>query len=113
MSFNDIEDLAVDENFDIFISHRGDIATVSGREAFEQRVRIYVTARVRPLIGEPDASKETIRELARSYAARVVSDADEIESIASFRAEFSDEQVGRLEVTIVYNTGEELTFEVE
>lgn len=113
MSFQDIEDLAVDSNFEVFIDHRGDLGSVKGRSAFNQKLVIRLTERLRNIIGTSNADKETIKELARTHAQRVANQMDELDNIASFSAAFPDDKIGVLEVTIVFDTGEPLTFEIE
>lgn len=113
MTFDDIQDLAVDENFEVFIGPTGDLAAVKGRDAFEQELIIRLTERMRNLVGETNVAKETITRLAETYAERVAASMDEIENVTTFRAEFSDEEVDTLEVEIVYDTGEILEFDIQ
>lgn len=113
MTFDQIVDLAVDENFEVFINNKGDLAGVRGRAAFEQEVVIRLTDRMRDIIGEPAVDEETVTKLAETYARRVATAMDQLENVSTFRAEFSDEEVDTLEVTIVYNTGEMLEFDIE
>lgn len=103
-------DLAVDENFDVFISHRGDLATVEGRDRFEQEIAFRLNKELVGLIGTLD--KSTVRDLARVNARRVAQKADRIDRIAAMRTEFSKDQPNTLILTIIYDTGDEATFEV-
>lgn len=111
MSLEDAVDLGVDETFDFFINHRGEGATVSGRAAFEQRLAYALTDDMQDIIGEFNDAN-AVGE-ARKIIQRIVSDEDMIDRVAVFDASFSDEEAGLLEIIIVYDTGEEFTFEVE
>lgn len=106
-----VEDLAVDQNFDVFISQGGDLATVRGREAFEQKVIIRITDKYFSIIGDID--RENAKELVRVEATRVANEMDMLDSVAEFDANFSSEQPNTLEVTIVYDTGDELEFSID
>lgn len=113
MTFEDVVDLRVDESFNVFINHRGDLAGVKGRAAFEQELIIRLTERMRGLIGQPDVGEDSLRELARSYAERVASEMDVLDSVASFAAEFSDEEFSTMDIELVYDTGEVLEFSIQ
>jgi len=108
MAFSDIEDLAVDENFEIFISKSGDLAGVSGRDAFEQKIRVRITERASELIGTIE--EKNIIDLLETEIERVAANMDELDSIASFSAEQSESEFNQYVVTIVYDTGQELQF---
>lgn len=113
MTFDDIVDLAVDENFEVFIDHRGDIGTVKGRAAFEQRLVIRLTERLRSLIGRHDADQETIKTLAQTYIQRIATEEEQLEDVAAYGAEFPDDRPGVLEITVIYDTGDPLEFDIE
>jgi hypothetical protein len=102
-------DLALDDNFELFIDHTGDLATVSGRDEFEQRLRIRLTELYQDIISEFD--KQTILSLVELEAERVADEAEEISSMPLFRTEFSETDMETLEVDIVYDT-DETTFQV-
>lgn len=102
-------DIALDENFELFIDHTDDLATVSGRDEFEQRVRLRLTELYQDIISEFD--KQTILSLVELEAERVADGSDEISSMPLFRVEFSTENMETLEVDIVYDT-DETTFQV-
>jgi hypothetical protein len=109
-SIDEVKDFKINSNYDIFISHRGDLATVSGREAFEQKLVLRLEEGFGNVINELD--KQNVKDMLLLEARRVAEDMDEIDNIAAFSATFSDENPNTAEVTLVYNTGEELTFEV-
>lgn len=104
------EDLALDRNFDVFIGPRGDLATVSGRDAFEQEVIVRITEKYTDLIGSID--RENIPSLVNVEAKRVADEMDRLESVAAFRSSFSETDTNTLEVRIIYDTGDEFAFEV-
>lgn len=104
-------DLALDENFDVFISHRGDLATVEGRDRFEQEIIVRLTNRMGGMIGKVD--DDSVKNVARIHARRVAAETNNLSAIADFEAKFSDEKPETLQITLFYDTGEELTFEVE
>jgi hypothetical protein len=113
MTFDEIVDLALDENFNVYIDHTGDLAGVKGRTAFEQELVIRLTERMRGLIGRGDADEQTLVELARSYTRRIANEMDELDEIASFSAELSGDAYSTLEIELVYDTGGVLTFDIE
>lgn len=47
------DDVAIDENREVFVGPDGDLATVDGTRLVEQSVGIAASSAVRPLIGEP------------------------------------------------------------
>lgn len=111
MSLEDAVDLGVDENFDFYINHRGEGATVSGRAAFEQRLAYALTDDTQEIIGEFNDAN-AIGEV-RKIISRITTEEEMIERVATFDASFSDEQEGLLDIVLVYDTGDEFTFEVE
>lgn len=114
MSLENAEDIALDETFNVSINHRGDLETVSGRAAFEQRIVIRLTDEMRELIGQSDVDRQSIINLAESKLRRIALQMDELESLSTYSASFSDEQKGAvLEIEVIYDTGEVLQFEVE
>lgn len=103
-------DIALDENFDVFINARGDLAIVEGNDQFEQEVIIRITARYHDLISELD--RDAVRELVEVEARRVADEMNRLSRVAAFGAEFSDEDPNTLVVTIIYDTGEDFVFDV-
>jgi len=103
-------DIGLDENFDVALDHRHDLPLVEGREAFEQRVAVRVTIYFHRTIG--NINRDNILSLLRVEAKRIARDVDEIDSVVDFRAEYDVEQTGQINVTILYDTGDEFTFSV-
>lgn len=103
-------DFKVDKTGNIVIDPTKDIGVVTGRDWFEQKIMISVQSEYQDIIGEQDP--DTVIELIKVGAARVARSMDDIASVSSIDAEYSDTKANTVEVTIVYDTGEELTFEV-
>lgn len=104
-------DLALDENFDVYINSEGDLASVSGRDKFEQEVIVWLTRRASEIIGEVD--DDNIVDLLETYAKRVAVEMDRIDSVYAFGASRSDEDINTYEVEIIYDSGDDdLVFEV-
>lgn len=113
MTFDEIVDLAVDENFEVFIDHRGDLGAVKGRDAFEQRVIIRLTEKFQEMIGMPNVDNKTIINLAEEYIKRVAEQEEQLERVEAYDASFSDENHNVLEIEVIYDTGTPLTFDIE
>lgn len=104
-------DLALDEDGDIYLNHRGDLATVDGQEGLEQAVLINLLVRYNQII--EDHSRDTVLTIIELEAERVVDELDDINSVAGIGASFDDENPEKLLVEIVYDTGSATTLEVE
>lgn len=113
MTFDEIVDLAVDENFEVFIDHRGDIGTVKGRDAFEQRLIIHLTEELRPLIGRQNVDRESITSLAENRIENITDAIDGLEEVVAFSATFPPDRQKVLEIEVIYDTGDDLTFDIE
>lgn len=103
-------DLGVDSTLDVYIDGSGDLAYVTGREAFNQAVIVGLRAFYDDIIGENNP--DTVLELLKVGARRIARRHDEIENIVTFSAEFSDDEPDTVVVTIVYDSGEPLTFDI-
>lgn len=104
------EDIALNEDFDVFVNARGDLGSVSGRDAFEQEVIIRITDRYYDIIGDVD--RDLIPDMVAIEAERVAAEMERLDSIAAFESGFSEEQVNTLQVRIIYDTGDDAMFEV-
>lgn len=111
VNVSDAEDLQVDSSFEVFISHRGDLAFVSGREAFEQELLVRLQERYNDIVGGLDP--EQTRKLLEQEARRVAKEMDRVAEVARFSVEQDDEVANKINVTVIYDTGDELTFEVD
>lgn len=104
-------DLRLNSNFDLVIDDRNDLATVEGRDQFEQEVVIYVTEYMYGVIGT--TGEDTMRERLRLQVNRVADDHDLINRVADVKVTPSAEKANTFEVRIIYDQDEEDTvFEV-
>jgi hypothetical protein len=114
MTLSEVEDIATDDTFNVFINHRGDLGFVSGRDYFEQALLHRLTRELRDIIGRPDVERETITELAESKIQRIAAEMDELDSVAAYQASFIEDVKGTvLEIEVIYDTDGILAFEVE
>lgn len=104
-------DIAINPNFEVFIDHRGDLATVDGIPGFEQSIVLHLTELFTDIINEFD--EDTIIEMATVEAQRVTEEVDMAEAVAGFDIEFAEENPEKLLVTIIYDTGDISELEVE
>jgi CRISPR/Cas system endoribonuclease Cas6 (RAMP superfamily) len=106
-------DLGLNQNLEVFINARGDLAMVDGEAAFEQELAIRLTTVYNELLGEAD--EPTIRDKMRLEAKRVHRKMDRLRSLSSleiiFEEQGEDEHKAAI-VTIIYDTGETLDFTV-
>jgi hypothetical protein len=110
-NLSDAEDVAIDGNYDVFISHRGDVGVVAGRDAFEQEVALRLQDRYEQVVSEVEP--EAMKAMLLNRAQRVAEEMDLLEEVADFRAEEDPQQANRINVTIIFNTGEPLTFNID
>jgi hypothetical protein len=110
MSLDNVEDLAIDSNFEVYLDHRGDLATVSGRDAFEQELAIRLKERFNDLIG--DTRPGNIMDLLETEARRVADEMNRINRLQNIVVTRDDDIPGKYNASIVYDTGEQFTFEV-
>jgi hypothetical protein len=92
------EDIAVDENREVFVGPDGDLATVDGTTLVEQSVGLAASSAVRPLIGEP------IRSSTYERAQQALTEA--------FQRESTVENVQRVEITSVNKSAGTVDVEV-
>ncbi|WP_144797695.1 hypothetical protein [Halorubrum depositum] len=98
-------DLALDSDFSVFLDASNDLATVSGREQFEQSVVIMLTELMRnSAIGEFDQA--TIEQKLKLEASRVARQHDRISEISGIRVEPHDENPHAYVVGIDYKSNE-------
>lgn len=103
-------DLRINEDFDIELDDRQDLAIVEGREAFEQHLSIVVTHYFHELIGTTKTSN--LEQKIELQARRVINSVAGIEDVANVLVQRSEEEPNTIEVTVLYSTGEEFSFEV-
>lgn len=104
-------DLLLNEDFEVEIDHRGDLATVDGRRGFEQSILLHLTERFTEIIDT--GTEENKMELARVEAERVAREMDMLNRVAGFDVEMSSETPELMLVTIIYESGDTSDLEVE
>lgn len=103
-------DIALDENLDIFIDDRNDLATVEGRREVEQSIAVHVTLLFHEEIGGTDLPN--VEDRLELYASRVAQENDRVESLEDVRVEKADDELNVYDVTINYNQNQDFNFEV-
>jgi hypothetical protein len=98
-------DIRLNSDFDITLDHRNDLPTVSGRAEFEQRLTIRLTDYFQNVIGTVDRRRAV--DLLRLQAQRIVDDLDGLVGVAQLSVTQSADEPNTLEVTIIYDMGEE------
>jgi hypothetical protein len=104
-------DIRIDENFEVFIDHTGDLADVNGRAEFEQRVRKVITELYQEVVGEYEP--KNIRSMITLQAERVARRTDEIDEISGIDIDFSNHELGQIQVDIIYDLNNTVSFGVE
>lgn len=97
-------DIGLTEEFDIEINARNDLPVVSGRELFEQRLRIAVTEVLQDAIGGMD--RNTTLQLIRVQAQRVAREFEDLDAVGELSVEYDEEQPNTINLTVIYDTGE-------
>lgn len=103
-------DLKLNANFDVELDERNDIPLVTGREAFEQRLAIRSTAYFHELIGS--TNRANLLSLLEIYAKRIANDTPEAVGVAKIAVGYSETAPNTAEVTAIYETGDEFTFDI-
>lgn len=103
-------DLGVDSTLNVYIDNSGNLSYVEGKEAFEQRVALRLTDRYFKIVGNRDEA-EVIKRL-EVEADRVANTDPNIDSMPAFDVSFSDEEHKKIEVIIVYDTGDTTEFTI-
>lgn len=101
-------DLALDETGNVYIDETGDLATVEGRAAFEQRIQVQAIARFDELFGKLD--RDNVKDLVEVEIRNIANSMDQLEEVAAIELEFDDETPETLNVEVIYDTGEVLSF---
>jgi hypothetical protein len=102
-------DLALDDNFSVYLDDRNDVSTATEREEFEQSIAISLTDYLHnSTLGDID--RETAMQKVRLEAHRVAREHDRLNEIELVNVRPSDEEPNTLNVRIVYTSDE--VFEV-
>lgn len=104
-------DLALNSNFSVFLNDKNGIATVDGRDEFEQSVRVMITHFMyTSVIGESDPDK--IRNKIRLQVSRVAKRHERMTDISNINISESDEDPHTYIVRINYKSDSISEFEV-
>jgi hypothetical protein len=96
-------DLALNKDFSVFLDDSGDLASVDGREQFEQSVVVLMTELLRTsLIGEFE--RDTIRQKLKLEAARVARRHEKISEISSIEIAPDPDNPHKYNVSINYRS---------
>ena len=99
-----MKDLRLNENFEIVIDHRKDLAMVDGREEFEQHIALGLTSFFSDEIGSVD--HQSAKSRLRLHASRLVNQSGRVGEVAAITVEESEDQPNALEVNITYSGGQ-------
>lgn len=111
MTERDVEDLAINRDGEVYLDARGDLATVTGTAAFEQELMLRVSGRYLDIAGTVD--RGTIRDLLEVEARRVADEMDQLDRVVDIRIVYPNDAINTVEVTVIYDTGDEFTFREE
>lgn len=102
-------DVSLDEDFDVHLDDRNDVAIVNERAEFEQSVAIKLTSFMYDIAGDSDL--DTIKERIRLQVSRVARNHDLLDSIRKpIRIERDADNPGTVNVEIVYISSENFDF---
>lgn len=101
-------DLALDSNFDVFLDDRKNIATVDGRDEFEQSVVVQLTEYMYNIPGSTDIA--TQNEKIRLQVGRVARNNDILDSIEKIVIERVPNEPGSIRVELVYSSSAAFDF---
>lgn len=102
-------DIGVDRDFDVIIDQRNDVNVKRGLSEFEQRLMIYIQSYFSQEIGT--INRNHAKKRLELYAQRMVDATDSISDIEQVTVTEGDDP-GKLEMNIIYSTGETTEFEI-
>jgi hypothetical protein len=98
-------DLALDNDFSVYLNDRNDVSTVTEREEFEQSVAIFLTDYLYDsVLGDID--RETANQKVRLQVHRVARDHDRLNEIERVVVTPSESSPNTLNVRIAYTSDE-------
>jgi hypothetical protein len=104
-------DLALDEDFSVYLNDRNEVASVTGRAEFEQSVRVMITEFMHnAVLGESNA--DIIKNKIRLQVARVAQEHDMVDGITNLDISTSPNSPNTYRVVINYESEEATSFEV-
>lgn len=95
-------DIGLNENFDIELDQRNDLPLVEGRDAFEQRLAMQLTAGFDKHVGS--TNRDNLLSILRLEAERVVDNTEEITEAIQINIGYSDTEPNTVEVEAFYQT---------
>ncbi|MFC6953788.1 hypothetical protein [Halorubellus litoreus] len=98
-----MRDLKVNGNFELHLDDTNDLATVTGRESFEQALGFILSRYFTRILGETGPAN--IVEKVRLQAERVAMNSQLVDEIEGLRVQFTDTP-GEIEVAVYYTVGE-------
>ena len=101
-------DLALSRENEVFIDHRGDLATVEGRDGFEQSIALAITDAYTDIVNEFDDNN--ILSLVEVKARKVVARHSMLNEVTGINADFAEDGV-TLRVEISYAIGDDVVVE--
>lgn len=105
-------DLALNDDFSVYLDDRNDLATVEGQEAFEQSVAVMLTDFMHNSVTGFAGTESTIQEKLRLEATRVAQRHDALESIANIQIDRDEDRPDTYLVTIDYVASDSYQFEI-
>lgn len=99
-------DILLNDDYDVELDDRNDLATVEGRREIEQSIEMMVTAYFYAMVGSTTAINAV--EKLELEAQRVAQNNEHIESLSKVEAERVQDGsggTGGIEINIIYDTG--------
>lgn len=104
------KDIGLNQNFDVFIDDRNDIALTEGRREVEQSIALQLTIFFHREIGSID--KDNAMDRLRLKARRLAEENERVDSLESAVVERHVDDPNRFKVRLLYDEAEEFSFEV-
>jgi hypothetical protein len=103
-------DIGLNRFFDLELDDRNDLPLVRGRAEFEQRLAFSVTNFFQDVVGSVD--RPAALTMLQVHASRVAHRYGEIERIAQLQVEYDEEEPNTINMTLIYDTGDDFTFSI-
>lgn len=103
-------DIGLNSDFDLELDDRNDLPTVTGRDLFEQRLRISVTSFFQDVVG--DTNRSSALQMVEVQARRIANRFSEIQRVVQIQVEYDDDEPNVINLTVIYDTGGEFTFSI-
>lgn len=103
-------DIKLNDQFDLEFDGRNDLPTVTGRQLFEQRLRLSVVSFFQEALGNTD--RNNVQELIELQAGRVVDQFDELVSVGNIQTEYDEDVPNTINIIINYDSGDSFDFAI-